>query len=309
MLRSLLCCLVIVFAAASAEAQVSLRYNPPVRQGTVIRTEAEIENSQTLTLAGMPLETEATNFATAVTTIDQSTATGGYTAVGGYEVLQSDLSLPGGLKVSFNSNNPGEDPANPQAAMIVDMLRAMAPAKWKLELGSDHQVLQAEYVGGRITGVNDIFKHDLDPQRLKERGNNEVARYATEPVEPGGTWARTENLDLGSGQSFELEREYTYVGPEERNGRPLEKVTVKVHSADLHVADNPAVPAKVTQSDLKIESSEGTLWYDPKLKMYVDTDQSFHVKGTITLSINGMDLPGELDLTMKSKSRSTVTAP
>ncbi len=309
MIRMIQSCLVVLCVVASAEAQVSLVYNPPTKQGTVIRTEAEIENQQTLTIAGMPLETEANNFATAVTTIGPSTATGGYTATGEYEVLQADLSLPGGLKVAFNSNNLGEGPANPQAAMIVDMLRAMAPAKWKLELGSDHKVLKAEYIGGPITGVSDVFKSDLDPERLKERGNNEVARYATEPMQPGETWKRTENLDLGSGQSFELEREYTYVGPEEKNGRPLEKVTVNVLSTILHVADNPAVPAKVTESDLTVESSEGDLWYDPELKLYVETQQQFHVKGSLTLAINGMELPGELDLTMKSKSKSTITKP
>ncbi len=309
MLRLLLSCLVISSVPASAEAQVSLRYNPPVKEGAVIRTEAEIETNQTLTIAGMPLETEANNFATTVSTIGQSTATGGYTAVGEYEVLQADLSLPGGIKVSFNSNNPDDQPANPQAAMIADMLRVMAPAKWQLEMGSDHQVLKAEYVGGPITGISDIFKHDADPERLKERGNNELIRYATDPVEPGDTWTRTEDLDVGSGQTFELEREYTYVGPEEKDDRSLEKVTVKVLSTELQVEDNPALPAKVTESDLEIASSEGTLWYDPEQKMYVETEQKFRVTGSITLSVSGMDLPGELDLTMSQKVKSTVMAP
>ncbi|MCA9109220.1 MAG: hypothetical protein KDA52_04675 [Planctomycetaceae bacterium] len=308
MLR-LLSCLVAVSVTASTEAQVSLRYNPTVTQGTVIRTEAEIETSQTLTIAGMPLETGANNFATIVTTIGPSTATGGYTATGEYEVLQADLSLPGGMKVAFNSNNPDVEPDNAQLAVIVDMLRAIAPAKWKLEMGADHKVLSAEYTGGPITGVSDIFKNDTDPERLKDRSNNEVSRYATEPVNPGETWTRTENHDLGSGQSFELEIEYTYAGPEEKDGHNLEKVTVKIHSAVLHVADNPASPAKVTESDLKVDSSEGTLWYDPEQNLYIETEQKFRVTGSLTLSVNGMELPGELDLTMKSKSKSTVKAP
>ena len=308
MLR-LLICLVVVSVAASAEAQVSLNYNPAATEGTAIRTEMEIENSQTMTIAGMPLETEANNFATIVTTIGKSTATGGYTASGEYELLQADLTLPGGLKVQFNSNNPDAEPANPQLAMIVDMLKAMAPAKWNLEMGSDHKVLKAEFADGPITGVSDLFKHDLDPERIKERGNNEVSRYATEPVSPGETWTRVEKLDLGSGQTFELVSEYKYVGPEEKDGRMLEKVTVAVNSVELQMAENPALPAKVTESDLKIASSEGTLWYDPKQKMYVNTEQTFRVTGSITLSVNDMDLPGDLDLTMKSKSKSTVTAP
>ncbi|MCA9078796.1 MAG: hypothetical protein KDA93_27480 [Planctomycetaceae bacterium] len=308
MLR-LLSCVVIASVAASAEAQVSLNYSPAVTEGTKIRTEMEVENTQTMTIAGMALETQANNFATIVTTIDKPTDSGGYTSTGGYEVLQADLSLPGGFKVQFNSNNPGEAPANPQVAMIHGMLKAMAPAKWSLEMGADHKVLKAEFIDGPIKGVSDIFKHDLDPERIKERGNNEVFIYATEPVKPGESWTRVEKLDLGSGQSFELEREYTYVGPEEKAGRKLEKVTVAVKSVDLQVADNPALPAKVSESELKVESSEGTLWYDPEQKLYVDTDQTFRVKGSITLTINGMDLPGELDLTMKAKSKSSVTAP
>ena len=99
------------------------------------------------------------------------------------------------------------------------------------------------------------------------------------------------------------------LGSEDRDGRIFDKVGVKTVSATLSVADNPSAPAKVTESDLKVDDSEGTLWYDRQAKQFVESREQVHITGTLTVEANGMKFPGELDLTMEFKSKSTVIDP
>src|SRR5690606_20579525 len=136
--------------------------------------------------------------------------------------------------------------------------RGMSKARWKMTRGPDHKVVSAEYVGEPFNDVHEMFKADVDPNQLKHRTNTELSRYPTEPVKPGDTWKRIEKFQAGAGQTFTFEQEFTLLGSEDRDGRPFDKVGLKTLSVELTAENNPAAPAKVTDSDLKIADSEGT---------------------------------------------------
>ena len=59
-------------------------------------------------------------------------------------------------------------------------------------------------------------------------------------------------------------------------------------------------PLKMTKSDLKIESSDGTILFDREAGCVVEAKGKTQIKGSMTFSIQGMELPGELDLTMEN---------
>ena len=58
----------------------------------------------------------------------------------------------------------------------------------------------------------------------------------------------------------------------------------------------------MTKSDLKVESSEGTILFDREAGRVVESRGKLHVKGSMTLSAGGQELPGELDITMETTS-------
>ena len=77
---------------------------------------------------------------------------------------------------------------------------------------------------------------------------------------------------------------------------------MKVNSVTYNIDPNPSLPLELKSSDLKIAKSEGELLFDRKLGAFVKSSDSFTVVGKLTLVAGGNELPGELDLTITSKS-------
>ena len=66
-------------------------------------------------------------------------------------------------------------------------------------------------------------------------------------------------------------------------------------------ADSPS-PLKITDSDLKIQESGGTILFDRAAGMIVETKDKRQISGTLKCEVNGNELPGKLDLTFETSS-------
>lgn len=295
--------------AAVAEEAVPLKYAPPLEVGAAQQLEIEVQTDQVLTIAGMPLETHASTFRKMSEKVTGRTSDGGWSLAGSFSLVQSDLELPGGLKLSFNSNNPDQADTTGQLGIFVDALKAIAGAKWLTETGADHQITKMAYLDDPFADVDEMLKGNTDPEAIKQRRKTELQRYPSDPVKPGDTWTRTEESDLGGGQTLTLEKQYTYAGREQRDGRTFDKVTAKVLTVEYKMTAAAPSPAKVTDSELKVSESEGTYWYDPQLQAFSDVHEKVRITGTLTMEINDQKLPGELDLTMDSTVRAKVQPP
>jgi hypothetical protein len=65
---------------------------------------------------------------------------------------------------------------------------------------------------------------------------------------------------------------------------------------------NVPSPLKVTQSELKIASSEGTILFDRAEGRVQESKSLTRIKGDLTFLVNGMDFPSTLELTFDSAS-------
>lgn len=93
---------------------------------------------------------------------------------------------------------------------------------------------------------------------------------------------------------------YEYEGTVEQDGETLDKITGKVFDVNYTINGNPML--QVTQSDLKVTSSEIIHLFNRKLGQAVSHTSKTHIVGPLTLVINGTTLPGKVDLTMEEKS-------
>jgi len=106
---------------------------------------------------------------------------------------------------------------------------------------------------------------------------------------------------LGGGQVLELKQALTYQGEvTTKNGRKAHSITGKVISATLEQDPNANTPAKITGSELKVESSSQKILFDNDRGMIVLSELKFRLVGDLKLDINGMELPGKLDLTIEA---------
>ena len=65
---------------------------------------------------------------------------------------------------------------------------------------------------------------------------------------------------------------------------------------------NADSPLKVLKSDLKIESSEGSLLLDTAAGSVVESKSVTRIKGDILFTANGTELPSKLDLTLDTST-------
>ena len=286
-----------VLCPAVASAQTSLAHAPIYTEGATIVTEVEIKTNQTMVLAGMNLETGADNFIVTKSIVTDATP-GQVKIQNEIDRMQIDVSLPGGVKLTFDTGNPNNPEAPGPLGDITKFLEIAKDSKWVLEIGADHQPKAVKFIGDEPTDLPEMYKADWKPERMLEEAKREIDRLPSEPVSKGDTWERNEDANIGQGQVFHMVREYTYLGSEEHNGIPMEKIAAKTKSLTLEVnSPNPQVQIKDT--DLSVKSSDSTLWYHPELKRITESTDEMRIVGTLKLVVNGNELPAELDLTMK----------
>ena len=299
--RSLACLLTALCLASAAMAQVKLEWKRPEGTSTLRTT---TKTHQVLTLAGMAIETDAESASTSRLTTGKPAPDGTVRVEEKSEALSIRLSLPG-VKVDYDSAKPDAKQDNPQVQAMVEGWRALSG-------GSFTYVLKdGKYVA--VEGVEKILEkaspaaaaslqNELNPARLVREANEELGKIPDAPVKKGDRWMRTEVKNVGGGQTLTLETFYEYQGTVEKGGKTLDKIGI--YTGTVKYAQDPNVPSplKHVSSDLKVESSIGTLLFDREAGMLVESSSTIRITGPITFEANGMPLAGKVDLTMESAS-------
>ncbi|MHC4875345.1 MAG: DUF6263 family protein [Planctomycetota bacterium] len=301
MFRSMLLASAVVVASTTvSSAQVSLK--PLVNENAKVRTTIEVETDQTLTLNGMPLETKVSQFLITNDTIGERQADGKYTSNGSFETMQVEMHLPGGIELNFDSGNPKTEAAIPQLSAILVLFDAISSSKYETTFTAPGKIDAVKITGEKYEALDDALKAEFSPDRMKMEASQQLERLPANPINVGDKWTRTETSQLGSGQTFEIERTFEYLGTVNEGGRELDRVGISASSVTYAIEPNPALPLQVKDSDLKIAKSSGEFLFDRKLGATVKTTDSITVEGKLTLIANGAELAGDLKLTISSKT-------
>lgn len=296
--------ILVVGLTSAAQAQVKIVHDPAYLAGQVIRSRAEVTSDQTLTIAGMNVETKAESFFTTRETVGERNSEGKLAVAGEFESFVSNISTPVG-NIAFDSANPDKSTDSPFLKPVEDLFRAMAKAKWTSLIAKDHKVESIKYEGDPFAGLDDAVKQEVDPERTKRGVNIELARMPDKAVSPGESWKRTENSEIGGGQTMLFEKEYTYIGPEQVGGRTFDKIGVKHLKCRYSMSGANGPPFKVDDADLAVAETAGTLLYDRERKAVTSSMEKVRLKGDLKfkVDVNGqeMELAGGVDLTITSK--------
>lgn len=289
-----------LLSSATAFGQADLSNKPKFQSGAELRNQVELKVDQTLTIAGMAIETKVEQFLVNVDKVREVAPDGGATTARKTETMQFNLTAPGGLSLNFDSGNPNQAGTNPLLQPLADSLKKMAAAELVTTYGADGKVTSIQWSSDLASQVDDSIKGQIDPENLKREANQDLDRLPNKVVNVGDTWSRTEEMGLGQGQKMTFDIDYTYTGPAEVNGKKVEQIGVKIKSVKLTVENNPQFEFKNTE--LEVKDSKGTLSYDPAVGMVTSSDNTIHIAGKLTMVVNGMELPSELDLTIGAKS-------
>jgi hypothetical protein len=285
----------VVHLASSAWGQTKL--TPKYQEGGVFKTKETVKTRQVLKLGGQNLDTAADTAITSETKVGKRNEQGELTLETTYTEIVTQLTLPGDKKVSYNSKTDEAVSEDPNYQIILDRLKALKGISFTIILDKDNKIKSVAGIKPEV-GVS--------PDDIKVGVQAAIDRYPPEAVKPGDQWSREVVMPLGEGQYFTLKRKYTYVGPEVRSTvastKKLEKVTAATEDIQYSLRPTPGNPATVSKSNLKMESGEAVILFDPAKGRSIESLDKMHVTGTLVLSIMNVELNGELDLTIEAKS-------
>lgn len=295
--------LLLLVRSPAASAQVLLKPKP--QEGKKYTHEISVQANQTLTIAGMEVKTEsdtAMRFSIDVAKHDDQGRIAQRTKM---DSIRSSLMLPGG-NIAFDSQINLAKSDLEQYAFIVDAFRAMAGASYTTVVDAENRFVSAEGLDEILKPaqpqVNELLKSHFNLDKLRLEHERSLARYPDKPVKEGDTWDQVDEMDLGSGQTLKMDRRYEYRGTIERDGRTLDQVRATDRKVlSLEVDANSSLPFRISKTDLEVAKSEGTILFDRQLGREVENSRVLHLKGKLTLVINGMDFPTDLDLKMETK--------
>jgi hypothetical protein len=261
---------------------------------------------QILSIAGQDLETRANNNVTLTTTVGKRGTDGRLPIQLRIDALAVQLSLPMGINLEFDSSSPAAQNDNPRLQALLDTYKARVGSTHTIILGRNNEVLAVEgaekVLENATPAAAEILRADINPEQIKKTAQQGYNILPNEPVGKGDTWTRTTSSRIGGGQILTYEIKYEYLGTEKKNGQELDRIGTTATSVTLAMDEKAQTSLKVTQSALKVDSSKGTLLFNRAKGQTMESNSTTHIVGDLTLSVNGMEFPGTLDLTLDSTS-------
>lgn len=286
--------------AVPAEAQVKLEHKFLEGQKTVTHTTLNVK--QTLTLAGMGLDTNSDRFVISTAQVGKRDAEGKIRIEQKTDKLTVTLKLPGGIDVSFDSDDPNKKADNPALEPLMQLMRASAKAKITMVRDSSGKVVAVEGLDKVADEVSDELKGEFNPEQTKKAANQELESLPSDAVKPGDTWTKMADLPLGSGQVMSMTIEYKYVGEVKEGDKTFDKIEAKTTAVSFSIAADSKLPLKVTKSELKPTESTETKLFDRAAGQWHSTKGKIRIQGNLDFEINSMPFPGKLDLTIESET-------
>lgn len=280
-----------------------------VPEGQRVRTEVRTETEQTLTLGGVPVPSKTTQMMIILSEPAGDSGEGEHKTRSWFDAFQQQLSVAG-IEMQFDKGNPKDEAPIPQLKPVVDMLRALSEASWVTTQTNAGVVKSLEFEGFPFANLAEGTRGEITPERMMNQANQIVKRLPEKPVNVGDSWTRSETMPLEAGQTLTFEKEFTFRGPVENSEPVVWKIDLRHKSVDYRMAADSPSPVKISSSELKVSKTDGELLYDPAAKRIVSSRDVVTVEGKLGVNINGMDLPGELKLTLDFNTKAgTVPAP
>ncbi len=283
-----------------AAAQVTLEYKIPETSKAV--AVSEVKMRQVLQIAGQEIPTKVDQKITAEITAKTRAKDGALRVKSTITGITAKFDFPGGIKMEFDSKVPDLKAPMPALEFILEGLRVISKTPITQVFDKDDQLIKVEMPKGATDGLNPLIKEEMEPKRIFEQMTTLIARLPNKVVSNGDTWVRDEKTHLGGGQVMTFRIDYTYEGTIKQGGRELDRITGKVTSADYAQDGKAPGPLQVVDSEIKPVNSAIELLFDRKLGCYVSEKSKIQVKGDMTFDVNGMKLPGKLDLTMEQNT-------
>ncbi len=317
MIRRTLATMALVGALCpAAMAQVKLEYK--TAEGTSERHKTMAKVDQVLTIAGQEIKTANDVQIVTTSTNGKRRDDGTLPIEIAIESIRSKIKIQD-KEFAVDSADKDAKIDLPELAFLGDLIKAISGSSYTVVLDAKNDVKFVEGTEKNLAKAGDLppqaaaeLKSRFDAERIKREFVQEHSNLPDGLVREGEPWERTETSDISGGQTLTLKKRYDYKGTVKKDGKTLDKIEVKAFDVVYKMDPNAESPAKVTKSDLKVESSDGTILFDREAGAVVEHAEKYRITGDLTMviKINGEDkeLPSKLDLTIDSATTTEKAA-
>ena len=231
------------------------------------------------------------------------------------ESLRDEYTFPGGIKLTLDSKDPKIKIDTPELAFLGDVFKLESEITYTALLDKETKVKaiegteklkeKAEKLNTPI--AREEFQNEIGTDRLKAKFEQATHNFPDAVARAGEPWERTEILDI-NGKTFTVRKKYEYRGTEKKGDKTLEKIGFKLIDIKYDQDPKGKLPVSVIKSDLKVESSEGTILFDREEGHVVSASDKLRIKGNMTYSGGGVDQTSAFDLNLDANTQLQPTA-
>jgi hypothetical protein len=291
--------------SGTALAQVKLEHKYPEGKKLTYKTTTKMR--QSLTLMGMEIDTNENRTTVLSLTAGKRRSDSNIPLERKIESLRTELALPGGINLTYDSSDPSAKIDNTDLAFLGELYKLISQISYTVVLDNQNNVKaiegteklqeKADKLGQT---ARDLVRNQFETDKLKRSFEQELHILPNVLARPGEPWERTEILEIGGGQTLTFHKRYEYVGTEKQGNQALDKISSKVTEVTYKQDPDADTPLKVVKSNLKMDSSDGTILFDREKGHLVSSKGRMRIKGDLTFSANGAELAGTLDLRIES---------
>ena len=224
--------------------------------------------------------------------------------------LRVEYTFPGETKLVFDSSKPEIKIDDPQLAFLGDIFKLESEISFTVLL-DDQKKLKAiegtEKLKQRAEKLSDPIARaeiyeELTAERLKRKFEQMLRRLPDVPARTGEPWERSETLEI-NGKTFTTRKKYEYQGTEKKGDKTLDKISCKTLEVKYDQDPKSKLPLKVDKSNLKVDSSEGTILFNRDEGLLVSATEKIRMKGNMTYLGGGGTQGGGFDLAYDSNTQ------
>lgn len=218
------------------------------------------------------------------------------------------------MKINISNNEIKYDSQAKDAAdnPLASFFKPLIGSSFTITL--DPNTMKVIKVGGREEFVKKLT--DANPQMkalLSSILSEEQLKQMSEPaftlvpdkgkkVKPGDTWERATTMKMGPIGSYQANYKYTYDGPEVKDGKTLQKISMKttLNYTKPDAKEASGLPFKITDGKLETREATGTIWFDNEAGRVADSTMDVKLKGTLKVTVSDQEADVELEQTQKT---------
>jgi hypothetical protein len=294
----------------SARAQAEVKLEARFPEGQTLRYQIRTSMNQLVKNLGMEMPSNLNRTVVRSEAIGKRRGDSSLPIAVKVDSLRERQRLPGGRDVTYDSKEGDARVDHPDLDFFKDLYKVDSQAAYTVVLDGRNKVKAiegADAMRKRLdkldTRAADLLRSRLAPETLREDFEQTHALVALPdgPVKPGASWERTEAVDRGAGLELVLRKKYDYAGTEKRGNKTLDKINAKVLEVNYRQDADSAAPLKLTKGEIKLTSSEGTIFFDREAGHVVESRERVELTGNLTFSAQGQDQRIGFDLTMRTE--------